>query len=224
MEDPAPRVLIALFLFGACTGAAGPAGPQGPAGPAAPGDSEAGYDLTLLAKAGAAKHVHGNQYEITLTGVHPNVLAFQDRPNRGFAHFEVGSMVALWPLMFGDGNGSPNVSMTSRDLNGNSDDPVAFTMAGPSRDESRGAITFEMNLLQGSPAPLESFTDVSLFIDPTKWQWVKIGLVCGTAILAIMVGSYLALASGGTASYVAGLIAGGASVGCINALRNAGLG
>ena len=87
------------------------------------------------------KPLGSNRYEITLTGVHPNVLAFQNRPNRGFAHFEVEKLVALWPQMFGDGNGSPNVSMVSRDLNGNAQDPIAFSMGPPSRDESSGAIT-----------------------------------------------------------------------------------
>ena len=65
-----------------------------------------------------------------------------------------------------------------------------------------------MNLLQGSPAPLESFTDASLFIDPTAWQWVKLGLACGGAVIALVsatlqgglnpladVGAYVASAS-----------------------------
>ena len=158
-----------MAILAGCTGAAGPQGPAGPPGAAA-GELQAGYDFTLLAEGGTAKNIGGGKYEITLTGVHPNVLAFQDRPNRALATFDVEKLVLLWPHMFGDGNGSPNTSMISRDLNGNSDDPIAFVMAGPSFDKSSGAITFEMNLLQGSTAPIESFTDVGLFIDPTTAQ------------------------------------------------------
>ena len=218
--------LAALFIFAACSGSAGqagPAGPQGPAGPSA-ADSQAGYDMTLLAEGGTAQRIGGNRYDIMLTGVHPNVLAFQSRPNRGLAHFEVESMVGLWQQMFGDGNGSPNVSMTSRDLNGNSDDPIAFSMAGPSIDESNGAMTFEMTTLPGSPAPIENFTDVSLFIDPTAGQWLDIGWFCGSAIVSILGGIALAVLSEGTAASIGELlIAYGvdASADCIGAIVDA---
>ena len=210
--------LIALISIIACTGPAGPAGPQGLAGPAGAGDSQSGYDLTLLADGGTAKQLGSNRYEITLTGVHPNVLAFQNRPDRGFAYFEVEKLPALWPGMFQNTNGSPNVSMVSRDLNSNAQDSTAFSMGPPSRDESSGALTFDMSLLPGTAAPLESFTDASLFIDPTTWQWIKVGVSCGSAALSI-----IAAAVQGGADVLADLGAGFATATCISTLHDVGV-
>ena len=107
---------VALVLV-SCRGPVGPqgqVGPQGPPGSAggsaaatAATDSQTGYDFTLLAEGGSARLIEKGLYEITLTGVHPQVLAFQDRPNRGFGHFEYESLVHLWPQMYSDGNGPP---------------------------------------------------------------------------------------------------------------------
>ena len=205
--------LIALVAIMGCTGPAGPAGPQGPAGAAGAADSDDGYDFTLIADGGTAKQLGGNLYEITLTGVHPNVLAFQNRPHRGFLQFEVEKLVALWEHMFGDGNGAPNVSMVSRDLNGNGQDPTAFSMGPPSRDESSGVLTFEMSLLQGAPPPLQSFTDADLFIDPTSWQWLKLIGACGGAVVAIVSATVM-----GGLNPLADIAAYGASASCGYAL------
>ena len=203
--------LISLIAIIGCTGPAGPAGPQGPAG-AAPSDD--GYDLTLVAAEATSRSLDSTHFEITLTGVHENVLAFQNRPHRGFGYFEVQSLVSLWPHMFGDGDGPPNASMVSRNLDGNSGDPIAFSMGPPSRDESNGAITFDMVLLQGSPAPMDRFNDVSLFIDPTAFQWIKIGLACGSAAVTIV----LAAIEAG-ANPLADLGAGLATASCLLALK-----
>ena len=173
--------------------------------------AEEGYDMTLVAEGGTAKLIKDTDYEITLTGVHPNVLSFQDRPGRDSGHMEVGAMVAVWGKMFGDDKGPPNASMISRDLNGRSDDPIAITITGtPILDESSGSITFNATVLEGSPAPIERFTDVGLFIDPTPKEWAVLAATCGTFIMTAM----LTFPTGGAV----GSIMVGASVACVSAI------
>ena len=227
-------VLVAVLLFAACSGQVGPQGPPGPPGPQGPAspatslaspstedESSAGYDFTLLATGGAASLVGDSEYQVTLTDVHHHVLAFQNRPNRGFGHMPVESLVSLWPRMFGDADGAPNASLISRDQNGESDDPIAFVMGIPTMGQADKSISFNAVLLDGSPAPIDSFTDVGLFIDPSSRQWAQIGIWCGAEIVLLIGSLIVGSASGGIV--IGALVAANVNltVACVNAISAA---
>lgn len=166
-------------------------------------EPEPEWDHVVVADGISFTDIGNGRFRATLTGVHPTMVSFTDRPVRESAHVPI-EMLLLWDRLF-EGT-DPNASVVAYDQDGVAEDPIAFTMFAPTLDTLQAEMSFELTLLgdaQITPANMSGM-EVALFIDPSAGQWVRLTLTCGGAIVAFIAGLAFVEAPPIAAALVAG--------------------
>jgi hypothetical protein len=123
-----------------------------------------------------------NIYEFSAR-VRPNVIAFTEPPGRVAEQAPV-QVLQMWDLLYAE---DPNAVVFYNNEAGEGE-AVAIRMFEPSFNDDYTEMTFKGVLLN----PADDFetlelSNVSIMIDPTVWQWIKMGLWCGGAVIADIV-------------------------------------
>lgn len=99
---------------------------------------------------------------LTLTGVHPDTIWFNDRPVRGAGRQDTGRFIAEWEQVNGFTSVPPNALLQT----GSGQDSQALVLQSPLWDEPARTLTFEVTIDPGVSATFPStFGPAALFID-----------------------------------------------------------
>lgn len=121
-------------------------------------------------------------YEFTVQ-VKKDVIAFSEPPGRVAEHAPI-EILDLWRELFAE---DPNTVFFYNDANGVGQ-AVAIHMFEPQFNSDYTVMTFKGELLnKDDDFSSMSLNNVSIMIDPTVWKWVKMGLLCGGAVVADIV-------------------------------------
>lgn len=137
-------------------------------------DEAPSWLFSHTADAGTLTENPDGTYELTLTGIDPNVMAFTDRPDRQTAIIGADHLVDGWPSIFADS--APNAVLVEHTPDG-ATDSLVLVLTEP-RLEDR-TLSFTADVLEdeahpsgldgmvGEPhaTPPSSFSAASLFID-----------------------------------------------------------
>lgn len=175
------------------------------------GDESTMYDIGVMAEGSTATLVSEGVYQIVLTNVHNNAIAFTESPDRTAKTFALEGL-GMWKKMFP--NEPPNAVLYGRTPT--DDDIVVFEMGQPTYDPNAATLTFQATLVGDSPAPAATMDDVDLLIDPTAGQWINIAWSCGTDVITLV-----AAAVEAGANPLADVGAIGATAKCVSAIAAA---
>jgi hypothetical protein len=168
------RALLAIFAVSLAALALVAAFSMGAAGHDV--DEPSSVLFTQSAAAGSLKPAGGDRMTLTLRGVAPQVVWFQDRPNRHAGHVSAAALVSQW-RSFGFQSDAPNAALT---LLGAPDeaDTVVVELRRPRYNPAQGTMTYVVRLLSQTPNRLDdfgadatvpaTFGAASLFIDDAQ--------------------------------------------------------
>lgn len=145
--------------------------------------ANAPVDLDVVARQVTLLHLSGRRYGIVMTGVSPKLVAMAEAPRR-YAAYPPMELLGLWGRMFP--GRQPNAIVMGR-YDSATDAPVVVRMGKPTYDAPTRTLSFKGTLLAGSAHPPTTMDDVDLMIDPTRQQWIALGMTCGPAIISIIV-------------------------------------
>ena len=135
--------------------------------------------FTQSATSGSLKSSGGNRMTLTLRGVAPQVVWFQDRPDRRAGQMSATGFVSRW-RSFGFGSDAPNAALTLLDAPNNADTVVVELLRRPRYNPARGTMTYVVRGLSDTSGKLAGFEDdadaaaparfgaASLFIDDAQ--------------------------------------------------------
>jgi hypothetical protein len=149
-------------------------------------DHSASVLFTQSATSGSLTSAAGNRMTLTLRGVAPQVIWFQDRPERHAGHISATAFVSHW-RSFGFQSDAPNAALTLLNAPDNADTVVVELLRPPRYNSAQGTLTYEVRLLSQTPDRLDDFgADVdaavpsrfgvaSLFIDDAQAPIAGVG-------------------------------------------------
>jgi hypothetical protein len=190
------RALLAIFAVGLAGLALVAAFSIGAAGHDV--DEPSSVLFTQSAEGGSLTAARGDRMTLTLRGVAPQVVWFQDRPDRHAGHVSAIGLVSQW-RSFGFQSDAPNAALTLLAAPDDADTVVVELLRRPRYDPAQATMTYVVRLLSRTPNRLADFdADVdaavparfgaaSLFIDDAQ---VDAGDIAGIARRA----AYLAAA------------------------------
>src|SRR4051812_31583007 len=131
------------------------------------------------ATSGSLKPSGAGEMTLTLRGVPPQVVWFQDRPHRHAGHLRAAGLTSGW-RSFGFEGDPPNAALTLLGAADGADTVVVELLRRPRYDLARGTMTYTVRLLSQAPDGLEdlagdvdasvpaTFGVASLFIDAAQ--------------------------------------------------------
>ncbi|MEA2480518.1 MAG: hypothetical protein QOJ07_2440 [Thermoleophilaceae bacterium] len=112
--------------------------------------------FTQSATSGSLKSSAGGGMTLTLRGVAPQVVWFQDRPDRRAGHMGATELVSQW-RSFGFQSDAPNAALTLLGAPDNADTVVVELLSRPRYDPAQGTMTYGVRLLSHTPNGLDDF-------------------------------------------------------------------
>jgi hypothetical protein len=177
------RIVLSLLLLIALVACGRRASPTPDPTPDPAPEQEAQVDMVVVSGGGTATEETDGNYTITLSEVSPTVVGFVEGGDKITETISTESLATGWSMFFQEG--SPTAAMTLLDEEvGASESTIVLSMGEPSYDAAVNSLTFTGAVTAGDvPA---TFENVSLFIDPSAYQWWELAAKCGTSIVSII--------------------------------------
>jgi len=148
------RALLAVLAVGLAALALVAAFSMGAAGHDV--DEPSSVLFTQSAEGGSLKPAGGDRMTLTLRGVAPHVVWFQDRPDRRAGHVSATALVSQW-RSFGFQSDAPNAALTLLAAPDDADTVVVELLRRPRYNPAQGTMTYVVRLLSRTPNRLAEF-------------------------------------------------------------------